>query len=461
MNPAIQDEFRSMLRLAAPLVLAELGWMSMGIVDTIMVGRVPNSAEAIGAVSLGSVLFYSIGIFGVGILLGLDTLVSQAFGAGDLRDCHRSLYAGLLISVLLTPPLMGSVLLVPPLLGRMRIHPGVFAVTVPYMRAIIWSTFPLLLFQTFRRYLQAMNVVQPIMFALISANLVNLVGNWVLIYGRLGFPAMGPEGSGWATSISRVYMALVLLVTILYHDRRLERGHDASLWQMPLRPDFERIRHLLRLGLPAASQLTIEVSIFGLVTALIARLDPFSLAGHQIAINAASFTFMMPLGISSAAAVRVGQAVGRNDLDGVRRAGWTALVLGAAVMACNGAAFLLAPQWISRIFTPDPRVIAAGVKLLYVAAVFQIFDGVQIVATGALRGLGDTRTPMICHLVAYWFIGLPLGYFLCFRLGWGAAGLWIGLCVGLILIGSVLLFAWHRRTHPDGSSEAPPRSRRS
>ena len=437
---SLESEFKPMLGLAIPLALAELGWMGMGIVDTMMVGRVRESAVAIGAVSLGSVLFFAVAIFGAGLLLGLDTLVSHSYGAGDIEDCHHSLVHGIYISFALTPLLMGLIWLCIPLLRSSGIQPAVLREAIPYLKATTWSTLPLLLFFAFRRYLQGMNLVKPVMFALVSANLVNLVGNWMLVYGHLGAPAMGVVGSGWATCISRIYMALLLLGYILYFEYRYKTG----LLQTSLQPNPQRVMRLLGLGLPAAMQLALEVGVFAVATALIAKLDPVSLAAHQIALNSASLTYMVPLGISSAAAVRVGQALGRHDSHAASLSGWTALLLGAAFMSCSAAAFLLVPRYIVRMYTPNAAVIQMGITLLAVAAFFQLFDGLQVVATGALRGAGDTRTPMLCTLAAYWVLGLPLGYYLCFRWSWGAAGLWIGLCIALILIGIVLLFVWWR-----------------
>jgi len=431
-----------MLKLAVPLVLAELGWMSMGVVDTMMVGRVSHdAAEAIGAVSLGSILFYTMAIFGMGLLLGLDTLVSQAFGAGRIDECHHDLINAVYLIIVLAPLLMGLVWLAVPLLRSLEIHPAVLREAIPYLRALTWSTFPLLLYFAFRRYLQGMNLVRPVMFAVISANLVNVFGNWVLIYGHLGAPALRAEGSGWSTCVARIYMATVLLAFIVHHDRRYGTG----LWRSELAPDLARIRRLMGLGIPAALQFSLELGVFATATVLIGKLTPVALAGHQIALNTVSFTYMVPLGVSSAAAVRVGQALGRGDLEGAERSGWTALGLGAGFMGCAGVVLLLAPGSIVRLFTPDTTVIAAGASLLVVAAFFQLFDGLQTVATGALRGAGDTRTPMLCHLLAYWLLGLPLGYFLCFRRGWGAPGLWAGLCLALIVIGSVLLGVWYRK----------------
>jgi MATE family multidrug resistance protein len=438
---AFKQELRPMLRLASPLVLANLGWMSMGIVDTMMVGRV--SPEAIGAVSLGSILFSTVALFGGGILLGLDTLIPQAFGAGKVDDCHRTLLNSVYFSVPVAAALMGIVWLCVPFLRSFGINPAVLREAIPYLKALMWGMLPLLLYFAFRGYLQGMNLAKPVMFALITANLVNIAGNWVLIFGHLGAPAMGAVGSGWSTCISRMYMALALLVYILYYDRR----HGTGLERTSLKPELARIRRLVGLGFPAAMQLTLEVGVFAAATALVAKLDPLSLAAHQIALNAASFTFMVPLGIGSAAAVRVGQALGRLDAHGASRSGWTALVLGAAFMSCAALVFLFLPKYIVRIFTPDPAVMNTGISLLRVAAFFQLFDGLQTVATGALRGAGDTRTPMICHLLAYWVLGLPLGYFLCFRWSWGASGLWIGLCVALIVIGLVLSIVWRRQVH--------------
>jgi MATE family multidrug resistance protein len=435
----LRQEIRPMIDLAGPVVLAELGWMSMGLVDTMMVGRV--GPEAIGAVSIGGVLFLAVGIFGMGLLLGLDTLVSQAFGAGRLEDCHRSLFHGVYLSLALTAPLCGLVTLFLYSLDDWGIDPRVLPPTVGYLRAINWSMLPLLLYASFRRYLQGMNLVKPVMFALISANGINVLTNWVLIFGKFGAPALGAVGAGWATFASRTYMAGFLLVYIVYYDRR----HRTGLWHAPRRLDLGLSRCLVALGLPAALQITLEVGVFALATTLAGRLDPVSLAAHQIALSAASFTFMVPLGVSSAGAVRVGQALGRRDPEAAGRSGWTALVLGAAFMSCAALAFIVIPRPLVRIFTDDPTVISIGVSLLLVAAFFQLFDGLQVVATGVLRGAGDTRTPMIVALIGHWLLGLPVGYALCFVWDRGITGLWIGLSLGLISAGVILLGFWSRQ----------------
>ena len=434
---SIRREWRPLLALAWPLVIAEIGWNVMGIADTIMVGRLPDSATAIGAVSLGSILFITCAVFGGCLLLGLDTVVSQAYGAGRMAECHRAFWSALYLSAAVTPVLMLVNEATAAGLPYFGVNPKVLPQACAYLRILNWSTLPLVLYFGIRRYLQGIAQVKPVMFALVSANAVNLFGNWVLIYGHLGFRGMGTDGSAWATFAARIYMVGVLLYAALHYDRR-----RPGLFHVPLGPDWPRLAKLLKLGIPVATQVLLEIGVFALATALIARLDPASLAGHHIALNLASLTFMVPLGISSAAAVRVGHLIGQRDPAAAVRAGWSALACGVAFMGLAAIAFLTIPERIARIYTADPAVIRMTVTLLAIAAAFQLFDGCQVVVAGALRGTGNTRTPMWCNLLFYWFFGLPLGMWLCFRAGWGAAGLWTGLCCALILIGSVLLAVW-------------------
>ncbi len=427
-----------MLRLAAPVVLAELGWMFMGVVDTLMVGRL--GPEAIGAVGVGSSLFMALAIFGLGVLLGLDTLVSQAYGASELSECHRWFFHGLVLAVALAVPLTVACLGVDASLELWGLDPRVLPLTRQYFRVVLWSSLPLLLYAAFRRYLQALTLVRPVMFALVSANVVNACVNYVLIYGALGFPAMGVAGAAWATVISRVYMAAFLFVTILVAERKFATG----LFEIPLRIELARCRRLVGLGLPAAMQAGLEVGVFAAATTLAGRFAPASVAAHQIAMNMAAVSFMVPLGLASAAAVRVGHAVGRRDPAGTARAGWTAIILGVGFMALAATTFILAGRFLIGAFTPDASVISIGVVLLRVAAVFQLFDGLQGVTTGVLRGVGDTHTPMFWNLAGHWAFGLPLGYWLAFPRGWNVLGLWVGLSAGLIIVGVVLLVVWMR-----------------
>lgn len=428
-----------MLALAAPVVFAELGWVTMGIVDTVMVG--PLGADAIGAVGLASMLFFAIAVFAMGLLLGLDPLVAQAFGAGRIDECHRWLIDAIWLSAIITLPVLAATAALDATLGSWGLPPGVLAMTRPYLSIINWSLPPLLLYVAFRRYLQAMNVVTPVMVALVLANIANGVANWALIYGHLGMPALGVRGSAYSTLLARAFMAMWLLGAVVRHEAR----QSPRLRDTPFALNVKRVNRLFALGLPAAGQAVLEVGVFAAATALAGRVSSEALAAHQIALNMAAFTFMVPYGIASAAAVRVGQAVGRGDGRSANAAGWTAIIIGVAFMSFAAAVFFLAPRPLLALFTSDEAVIAIGVALLFVAAVFQLFDGLQAVTTGALRGVADTRTPMLWNLTGHWLFGLPLGYTLCFVLNRGVAGLWWGLSAGLMVCGVALLITWGRR----------------
>ncbi|WP_396625944.1 MATE family efflux transporter [Luteitalea sp.] len=433
----IREALQPMVRLALPVIAAELGWMAMGVVDTVMVG--PLGAAALSGTAIGSTLFIAIGIFGMGLLLGLDTMVSQAFGAGDRAECDRWLVAGVWLALLATPPLAVVLAGVWWALPRMGFHPDVLPHVQAYFPIVATSLPPLLLYAALRRYLQALSRVGVVAFTLATANLVNIVVNWVLIYGIGPAPALGVRGAAWATVISRVYMVAVLAwVTWSAH-----RGPMAThvSWRLPTL----RLRRLVALGAPAAAHLTFEVGVFSAVTALAGQLAPAMQAAHHIALNIASVVFMVPLGVSTAAAVLVGQHVGRRDGPAARRAGWAAIVLVLAFMASSAIAFFLRPATFIGLYTREAAVIAIGSQLLGVAAAFQLFDGLQVATTGALRGLGETRVPMLVSLVGYWIVGLPLAWWLCFRGGYGVIGLWLGLALSLFLVGLALLALWRIR----------------
>jgi MATE family multidrug resistance protein len=438
----MRRELAAMMRLAGPVIIAELGWISMGIVDTVMVRGL--GPAAIGAVGTGSTIFMTFMVLGMGIVLALDTFVSQNFGAGRIAECHRWLFAGIQLSAGLSIVLVGLVWLGIDALPYAGLHPAVLALLQPYLAHLVWSAPPLLAYAVFRRYLQAMSVVRPVMIALVSANLINAGANWLFINGHLGFPALGVVGSAYATLTARIYLAGFLFTVILVK----ERAHPSGLHDVPFVPEIARMWRLVRLGVPAALQIALEVGVFATASALAGRITPLALAANQIVLNVASFFFMVPYGLSSAAAVRVGQAAGRHDDAGVRQAGTAALGLAVLFALTMSVLFAMAPGPFLRVFTTDPALLSESAAVLVIYALIQPFDGVQTVSTGALRGLGDTRTPMILNLVGHWMIGLPIAYTLCFDRGWGVKGLWAGLGLGLILVGVVLLVVWQRRSRP-------------
>jgi len=431
-----REELRSLVILAIPVVIAELGWVGMGVVDTVMVGTLGDSA--IGAVGVGRALFFGVAVFGIGLLLGLDTVISNAYGGGNLARCRSALWHGVVLAFIISLPLTLLIRVLAQRLGAWGVDPEVLERTILYTKGVSWAALPIFLYSAVRRYLQAMNQVLPVMIALVSANAVNVVANWILIFGNLGAPAMGVRGAAWATVISMSYMALFLGVVAWFHASRLDRATRFH-WTI----DRALAARLVGLGLPAAFQLLLEVGVFCLATILAGRLEPAALAAHQIAINVASTTYMVPLGISQATGVRVGHKLGAGDPAAARRVGWMGIGLSAMFMSVAAVVFVAFPRFFFLLWDASPQALAIGVPLFVAAAVFQLFDGLQVSSIGALRGLGDTRSALYWNFVGYWLIALPIGYFLCFRYGYGALGLWIGFCAGLIVCGIALVQRWH------------------
>jgi len=438
-TPTRREEFAGLTRLATPVVIAELGWMGMGVVDTAMVGQV--SPIAMGAVAVGSNIFFLFMGGGLGFLFGLDTVVSQAIGAGRIGEAHRSLIQGLILafgsSLFLTGCMFASA-------WNLDLV-GIPDEVLPDARSYLWITalsMPALsVFTALRRYLQAMNLVRAFMVVVLAANVLNALVNWVLVFGNWGAPAMEADGSAWATVISRAFMMLALGTYTLVHARRKNTG----LLQTPLRLDKPLLARITRIGLPAGGQFLLETGFFNIAALLAARLGPLPLAAHQVAITVAAFSFMTPLGISSAAAVRVGQAVGRGDAAGARLAGRTALVSGGVLMIGFAMAFFTLGREIAELFTTDPEVISIAARIFAVAGAFQLFDGVQVIAVGALRGLGETRIPVIIGALAYWVVGISLATTLAFHLELGVLGLWYGFVVALAVAAAALLVVWNRQ----------------
>ena len=427
-----QSEVRDVARLAAPIVAVQIGMMLMGVVDAAIVGR--YSAEGLAAVALGNVYFNSVVTLGHGTLMALDPLISQAVGARDQPAIERSIQRGLVLCLILSVPL--ALLLLPGerLLGPLNQPESVVPVAADYARACALGVLPYLGFIALRQTVQAFTLVRPVVVAVVVANLVNVVLDWAMVFGKLGFPEIGAVGSGWATTICRWLMAVVLLWgcrhALVPYLRRWSREDLAigPLWRM------------VRIGFPIGLQLWIEFMAFSVALLLVGLLGVNQLAGHQIALMLAALTYMVPLGVSAAAAVLVGHAVGRGDPEAARREASAALACGVGFMATTAIILISFAPWLARAFTPDPGIIAVARVLIPIAGVFQVVDGIQGVSSGILRGAGDTRIPMLSNLAGYAIVGLPIGAWLCFSQGWGAPGIWWGLCAGLAAV--ALLLGW-------------------
>ena len=437
MSMTFRAELRTMVRLALPIVVVQLGQMLMGVVDTVMVGHV--SAEAIAAVALGNLYFFGAAIFGMGALMALDPVVAQAVGAGDSVAVARGVQRGLILALGLS--VVATALLLParPVLHLLRQPPEVADVAATYARIEIAGILPFYLFGALRQSLQALKRIAPIVGAMVAGNLANVGLNYLWIYGKLGFPAAGAIGSAWATAVSR-WVMLALLVAVAWRTLKpqlLPLRRDALTW--------EPLRRMVALGAPIGVQYELEYGVFAVVGIMMGWLGTAQLAGHQVALNLASLAFMVPLGVSAAAAVLVGHAVGRGDIAEARRAAAAGLVCGVGFMSASAAVMLAIPALLAGLYTTDAGVAALAASLIPIAGVFQVFDGIQVVSIGILRGVADTRAPMVINVLGFWLVGLPVSAALGFGAGAGPRGLWWGLTVGLMLVALVLIWRVRQR----------------
>ena len=422
-------ESRLTLFLAVPMMAGQLSQMLMGVADSAMVGRVgvvPLAASSF-ANGLLSVPF----LFGLGLLQAISVRVSQAHGAGERRETGEVLRHGLAITGVAGLGLVVITFIVGTQLARFGQPPEVAAEARPFFLLCGVSMLPVMLSMTFKQFSEALHHPLPPMLMLMGGVLLNVFLNWVLIYGNLGAPALGLTGAGIATLFSRVAI-LIAVVAYVFRARRFSDALPVG-WRRPL--ERARVRSLLRIGLPASGQLLLEVTAFTVATIMIGWLGAQPLAAHQIALICASTSFMFPLGIATATSIRIGQALGANEPQRVRAIGFTSFALGLLIMSAMGLIFAFGNETLARAFVDDSTVAALAAKLLIIAAFFQLFDGLQVVGAGALRGLSDATVPMIACLVGYWIVFIPFAYLAAFRFGFGAAGIWCGLAAALGIVG--------------------------
>lgn len=439
-----RSELSGLVKLALPLIAGHSGQQLMSIVDTAMVGRL--DAAAIGGVGVGSGVFFAMTVIGMGTVLGMDALAAQAIGAGEPDRARRILWQGIRIALVMSVPVMALIALAALLLEPLGIEPATAREARNFMFSRLPNVIPFLLFSAARSYLQAAGGARVIVFSTVAANIANLLGNIVLIYGdsglerlglpRIGLPALGVVGSGLSTSIASAFSFLVCVMGIRAIEAPLDPARRAA--------DPALQRKIVKLGVPIALQLLAEVGAFSVASILAGRMGQGPAAGYQIAITLASFTFTITLGLGSATAVRVGQAVGRGDTPAARHIGFLSLKVAMAFMSLAAILFIAAPDVLARILTDKLDVIAAAAPLVQIAGVFQLSDGAQVVAAGALRGAGDTRSAQRANMIGHYLIGIPLAVGLGVGLKMGGPGLWWGLSAGLTFVAVALTIRFHR-----------------
>ncbi|MBX3270673.1 MAG: MATE family efflux transporter [Sandaracinaceae bacterium] len=429
MNASVRAELSALVRLAGPLLVTGLGHMLLGVVDTAIVGRLGEGP--LGAVGLAANLFFTVSVLGFGWMLALDPLIAQAAGAREPEVARGALWQGVWVAAAGAVPLAALLFVIAFEIGRFGVPPETVRDFTPYLLARTWSLFPFLLLAALRSFLQGYELTRPLVISVVVANVVNVPLTWGLVFGAGGFAGLGVAGAGWASVVATVVQALVLA-----HAVRVRWGPHRGARP----PSRAEILKILRLGTPIGLQLVAEVGSFSVVSVLMSTIGTRALGAHQVALMLISVTFQVALALGAATATRVGHAIGRDAPGDTRRAGLTGIAAGGAAMLAGAALFLAAPGPLARILTDEAGVIAAAAPLLAVAAAFQLSDGVQCVAAGALRGAGDTRWPLVANLAGHYLVGVPLGALLAFGLEWGAVGLWWGLSAGLTAVAAALTF---------------------
>ncbi|WP_296697779.1 MATE family efflux transporter [Algoriphagus sp.] len=434
----IKDHFRITFNLAFPVMLSQLGQVSVGVADSMMVGRL--GALPLAAASLGNSIFFVILMFGMGVSMGVTPLVSVAEGKGKNKRIFNLFQHSLWINIFTSFLLTSFVLIIVQGLHFLDQPDDVVALTVPYLFIITASLFPFMIFQTFKQFAEGLSQTKQAMYITIFCNLVNVFLNWVLIFGKLGAPEMGLLGAGWATLISRLLMPIMMGWYVL-KSKRYQVFHLSMWlknWSLPM---FSRI---LNVGIPTGFQYIFEVSAFSSAAIMMGWLGVNALAGHQIALNLASISYMMAAGLSTAGMIRVSNQIGRGNFKAMKEAGMVVYAMAMIFMFTTALIFIIFRTYLPTLYIDDPEVISLSASLLIIAGLFQLSDGAQVIGLGVLRGMEDVKIPTLVTLVAYWVIGLPLGYLLAFKFDYAEKGIWYGLLIGLSITAFLLYFRFRK-----------------
>ena len=431
---AVREQVKTTFLLAYPVMLSQLGQVAVGVADSMMVGRL--GALELAASSLANSIFFVALMFGIGISMGLTPLVSNAFGKGKTNQISRLFSNSLLINFLAGVALFGLVLLFSQSLSLLNQPKEVEALALPFLLIITASLVPLMVFQAFKQFVEGLSQTKQAMFITIAANLVNVFLNWLLIWGHWGFPELGFLGAAWATLISRVLMMVLMGGYVLTS----KRYRDFKIQIFRFKPNWTLCQRILKIGVPTGFQFIFEVSAFSAAAIMMGWISVNALAGHQIALNLASISYMMATGLATAGMIRVSHYIGKEDFKGMREAGMVAFGMAATFMFVCALLFFVLRFFLPTLYIDDPQVISLAASLLVLAGLFQLSDGIQVVGLGVLRGLEDVKVPTVVTFLAYWGLGLPLGYFLAFTMGLAEKGIWIGLLIGLTLTAGLLLY---------------------
>lgn len=438
--PSFKKHINETIKLAVPVSIGQLGHTMMGFVDSLMVGKL--GAAPLAAAALVNGLFFLILVLGIGMTMAITPLVAIAKGRKDNEECGVILRQGLIVNIITAIILLIFIFFGSELIIYLDQPKEVEILSISYLKILGFSVIPFMLFQIYRQFLEGISDVNPPMYLSIIANIINAFLNWILIFGNLGFEPLGLDGAGYATTTTRSLMAIALMLYVI--KSRKYSIYDTSLKFKSF--NTKMMKKLVGIGLPSGFQYFLEVAAFSFGAVMVGWIGTVQLAAHQIAINLASGTYMIVLGISAAGTIRVGNAVGEKDIKNTRAAGFSATALAASVMFIFGLFFILLRNYLPLIYIDNKEVVELASSLLIVASIFQIFDGIQATAFGILRGLTDVKIPLLIVFASYWMFAIPCGYYLAFNLNLGAVGVWVGYAVGLFLVAVLLTLRFNSRS---------------
>lgn len=423
----LKKEAGMTLKIGLPVIIAQLLQMSMNFVDTVMAGNL--SAEDLAAVAVGGAIFIPFMMLAAGILMAITPIVAQLMGGRDLEEIGTNVRQGLWLSLMMSIPIFFLIRNLEFVMHFLDVTPSIIPLAQSYLNAISWGVFGISGYMALRFFNEGMSVTRPAMYFAGLGVLVNIPANYIFMYGKLGFPELGATGCGYASALVGYVMFSGMLTFTMTH-KPYDRFEIFSSFRLP---EWSYLKEILQVGIPIGLSSTMEVTMFALVSLLMGSLSATAVAGHQVAINFSAMTFMVPFGLSTAITTRVGNAIGKGSMLEARRRGYVGIGLATSFMSITAVLMYLFPDWITSMYTQDAEVQQVAIGLLYMAAIFQISDGLQVSGYGALRGLKDTTIPMVVNFIAYWMVGLPLGYYLGIIQDIGPQGLWMGLIAGLTI----------------------------
>ena len=440
-----KEEISILLKIGLPVILAQLLQMSMSFVDTVMAGRL--SPEDLAAVAVGSSMLMPFVVLCLGCMMAVTPIVAQNVGGREFNKIGKNARQVLWLSLILAIPsffilrnLDGAFVLI-------GVTDEIIPIASGYLKAISWGIIPAYAYGALRYFNEGLSVTRPAMFVALAGTLVNIPANYILMFGKLGFPQLGAVGTGYASAIVFTVMFIGMFV-FTFKYKAYNRFEIFSRFRLP---EKKYLGELLRVGVPIGISSSMEVTMFAAVSLLVSTISTLAIAGHQIAINFAAMMFMIPFGLSVAISARVGNSIGKKRPEEARFRGYVGVVVSCIIMACTALLMFLFPRTIASIYTDDAAVIEMAVQLIFMAAIFQLSDGLQVSGFGALRGLKDTKIPMYVNLIAYWIIGIPFAYYMGFVAGFGAPGLWMGLIAGLTIAGILHNIRFYRKTGAMGA----------